>query len=93
MNNTSKNNREYSSEKGILIMKKLSQSRLADTVMNGRKEKGMTQAQLADATGINRALISRIEQKDFVPSIEQLESLSEKCSSMLAHTSSSLHPH
>ena len=77
MNNTSKNNREYSSEKGILIMKKLSQSRLADTVMNGRKEKGMTQAQLADATGINRALISRIEQKDFVPSIEQLESLSE----------------
>ena len=34
-------------------------------------------AQLADATGINRALISRIEQKDFVPSIEQLESLSE----------------
>ena len=28
-------------------MKKLSQSRLADTVMNGRKEKGMTQAQLA----------------------------------------------
>ena len=55
-------------------MKKLSQSRLADTVMNGRKEKGMTQAQLADATGINRALISRIEQKDFVPSIEQLES-------------------
>ena len=77
MNNTSKNNREYSSEKGILIMKKLSQSRLADTVMNGRKENGMTQAQLADATGINRALISRIEQKDFVPSIEQLESLSE----------------
>ena len=77
LNNTSKNNREYSSEKGILIMKKLSQSRLADTVMNGRKEKGMTQAQLADATGINRALISRIEQKDFVPSIEQLESLSE----------------
>ena len=58
-------------------MKKLSQSRLADTVMNGRKDKGMTQAQLADATGINRALISRIEQKDFVPSIEQLESLSE----------------
>lgn len=58
-------------------MKKLSQSRLADTVIKGRKDNGMTQAQLADATGINRALISRIEQKDFVPSIEQLESLAD----------------
>ena len=37
----------------------------------------MTQAQLADAPGINRALISRIEQHDFVPSIEQLEHLGE----------------
>ena len=35
----------------------------------------MTQAQLGEATGINRALISRIEQQDFVPSIEQLENL------------------
>ena len=58
-------------------MKKLSPSRLADTVARLRKEKSMTQAQLADATGINRALISRIEQHDFVPSIEQLEHLGE----------------
>ena len=65
-------------EKGIVInMKKLSQSRLADAVINGRKDKSMTQAQLADETGINRSLISRIEQKDFIPSIEQLESLSD----------------
>ena len=56
-------------------MKKLSPSRLADTVARLRREKSMTQAQLADATGINRALISRIEQHDFVPSIEQLEHL------------------
>lgn len=41
-------------------MKKLSPSRLADTVARLRREKSMTQAQLADATGINRALISRL---------------------------------
>lgn len=57
------------------IMKKLSPSRLADTVVRLRKQKSMTQAQLGEATGINRALISRIEQQDFVPSIEQLENL------------------
>lgn len=56
-------------------MKKLSTSRLADAIANARKQKSMTQAQLAEATGINRALISRIEQQDFVPSIEQLEQL------------------
>ena len=56
-------------------MKKLSPSRLADTVVRLRKQKSMTQAQLGEATGINRALISRIEQQDFVPSIEQLENL------------------
>lgn len=46
-------------------MKKLSPSRLADTIARLRKEKNMTQAELSDATGINRALISRIEQQDF----------------------------
>lgn len=58
-------------------MKKLSPSRLADTIARLRKEKNMTQVELSDATGINRALISRIEQQDFMPSIEQLESLGE----------------
>lgn len=58
-------------------MKKLSSSKLAEKVVNLRKEKNMTQAQLADVTGINRALISRIEQQDFIPSIEQLEKLGE----------------
>lgn len=58
-------------------MKKLSNSRLADTIARLRKSKNMTQAELSDATGINRALISRIEQQDFMPSIEQLESLGE----------------
>ena len=33
--------------------------------------------ELADATGINRSLLSRLEKKDFIPSIPQLESLGE----------------
>ena len=37
----------------------------------------MTQQALAEATGINRALISRIEKQDFIPSIPQLEQLGE----------------
>ena len=52
-------------------MKKLSQSLLADLVATKRKEQNMTQQALADATGINRALISRLEKEDFLPSIPQ----------------------
>ena len=37
----------------------------------------MTQQNLADATGINRALISRLEKEDFLPTIPQLEQLGE----------------
>lgn len=58
-------------------MKKLSISFLASLVSSQRKSKSMTQQQLANTTGINRALISRLEQRDFVPSIEQLEQLGE----------------
>lgn len=58
-------------------MKKLSKKLLADTITELRKKKAFTQAQVAEATGINRALISRIEQQDFTPSIKQLEELGE----------------
>lgn len=58
-------------------MKKLSSVILADLVASKRKEKSMTQHSLAEATGINRALISRIEKQDFIPSIPQLEQLGE----------------
>lgn len=58
-------------------MKKLSQSLLANLVATKRKEQNMTQQALADATGINRALISRLEKEDFLPSIPQLEALCE----------------
>ena len=37
----------------------------------------MTQAQLAEATGINRAMIGRIENQDYVPTVEQMQALGE----------------
>lgn len=58
-------------------MKKLSQTLLASTVINARKHKNMTQQELADLTGINRAMISRLESNDYMPSIAQLEQLGE----------------
>mgnify|MGYP002735028483 FL=1 len=58
-------------------MKKLSMTLLADTVIRQRKEKQMTQKQLSELTGINRAMISRLEKQDYQPSIPQLETLGE----------------
>ncbi|MGL6292936.1 helix-turn-helix domain-containing protein, partial [Eubacterium aggregans] len=58
-------------------MKEFSAALLATTLTQTRKAQGLTQKDLADATGINRALISRIEQQDFMPSIPQLERLGE----------------
>ena len=56
-------------------MKKLSTQKLADTIASLRKSQKISQQELADRTGINRALISRIEGRAFTPSIEQLEQL------------------
>jgi hypothetical protein len=58
-------------------MKKLSIEKMADTVINKRKENGLTQAKLAEITGINRAMISRLEQADYTPSIDQLQAIGE----------------
>ena len=58
-------------------MKKLSVQLLAETVTNKRKAKDLTQAQLSELTGINRSLIGRIENLDYLPMINQLESLAE----------------
>ena len=50
---------------------------LADTVVRQRKEKHITQKQLAELTGINRAMICRLESETYTPSIIQLEKLGE----------------
>ena len=58
-------------------MKKLSMDKFVNTVRALRKEKGLTQAQLADATGMNEAMIERMENRDYVPTVEQMQSLGE----------------
>jgi DNA-binding XRE family transcriptional regulator len=56
-------------------MKKLSITKLANTIKTKREERGLTQEQLGDLTGINRVMIGRIERENFIPSITQFESL------------------
>lgn len=57
-------------------MIELSIKRIADIVSETRKRNSITQQQLSEITGINRATLSRIEQCDFTPSLEQLVALS-----------------
>ena len=56
-------------------MKKFCQEKLVDTIKSSRKSRGITQAQLSELTGVNRAMIGRIENYDYMPTIEQIESL------------------
>ena len=58
-------------------MKKLSMQLLADTVVTRRKSLKLTQTQLAKMTGIHRGLLSRLESRDFTPSIDQLQALAK----------------
>lgn len=58
-------------------MKKLSIQLLSDTIVKARKDHNLSQAQLSDLTGINRLMIGRIEKQEYIPSIEQLQALSE----------------
>ena len=56
-------------------MKTLSADLLASKVASQRKAKKITQSDLSKATGINRALISQLENKEFTPSANQLMAL------------------
>ena len=58
-------------------MKAFSIERLSDLVSAGRRSMKLSQAQLAERTGLNRATISKIEQKEYTPSIPQLQALSQ----------------
>lgn len=58
-------------------MKKLSLPLLAETVVSKRKALKLTQAMLAERTGIHRGILSKLESKTFTPSIEQLQALAE----------------
>lgn len=56
-------------------MKKLSTQQLSQLITTNRKKLALTQQDLADKTGINRSMISRMEAQDYLPSIPQLEQL------------------
>lgn len=58
-------------------MKRLSIDELVLTIQTKRKALGLTQASLAKATGMNRVMIGRMENKEYIPSIAQLEKLGE----------------
>lgn len=58
-------------------MKTLSKTLLASTITTQRKKRSLTQAQLAEMTGMHRTMIGRVENEDYIPTIEQLQQLAE----------------
>jgi UDPglucose 6-dehydrogenase len=58
-------------------VKKLSLPLLSETVVSRRKALKITQAQLAQKTGIHRSVLSKLESREYIPSIPQLEALGE----------------
>ncbi len=58
-------------------MKELSLHLLAQKVETCRHQMKLTQTRLAEMTGINRTLLSRLESEGYTPSVNQLMALSE----------------
>ena len=58
-------------------MKTISKEMIASTVKEYRNKLGMTQLEVAKATKLNRATVSRIEAASYMPSIEQLQNIAE----------------
>ena len=56
-------------------MKNFSISKLAEVVLKQRKLLNLTQQELADKAGINRSMLCRLENQDYVPSMDQLTRL------------------
>ena len=58
-------------------MKEFSLERLSALLTAKRRSLNISQAELARMAGMNRATISRIEQMDYTPSIQQLQALGQ----------------
>ena len=58
-------------------MIRFSREKLADAVRSRRKALKMTQAQLSSAAGINRSLLSNLENGTFVPDLAQLDRIAQ----------------
>ena len=59
------------------IMRRISQDLLSRQIKTKREKLSLSQADLSNRTHINRAMISKIENGSYMPSIEQLEDLME----------------
>ena len=57
-------------------MKKFSLSLLSETIVSRRKALSLSQTELAKRTGINRSVLSNLENQAYTPSLEQLDALS-----------------
>jgi len=53
-------------------MAKLVKANIAQLIKQSRKQKGYSQTQLADLTGLDRKTINRIENEHFSPNVENL---------------------
>lgn len=62
---------------GEIVMQRMSQEKLITIVKQSRKTRALTQEELSEETGINRQMIGRLEKGKYMPSIAQLEKLSE----------------
>lgn len=58
-------------------MKKFSLPLLSETIVSKRKALSISQIELAKKTGINRSVLSNIENQTYTPSLDQLQSLSD----------------
>lgn len=71
-------------------MQLLSLKLLSETVISKRKERNMTQTQLAKAVEMSRSVLSNLENAIYTPSIHQLESLAQvlefDCADMFVET-------
>ena len=77
-------------------MKHLSITRLAETVVSKRKALKLSQHELSERTGINRVQLSRLENLDYTPSVDQLLALSEvldfECSELFTNMDAEIKP-
>ena len=58
-------------------MKSISQKKLSNIVRTRRNAGKITQEELAEKTGMNRAVIGRLEREEYMPSISQLQALGD----------------
>ena len=58
-------------------MKSFSSAILAKLILDYRKDNKVSQEALATESGINRSILSKIEQEEHIPSITQIESLAK----------------